>query len=119
MNREIRVLGKEEYIKNREKITYDYKIIVDDNILIKGYFDKRSKLLKDKSNDVVYVFKSKPSLRLYFYNTTTRKKINIKNDDKYIFVGNKLNIKIEAAGENRGYYLVSKTKSEKMFKYID
>ncbi len=119
MKREIKIINKEKYIKNKDGIPDDFKVIIDDNIKIKGYFDKRSKIVKKQNSDTVNVYKSKPSLRLYFYNTITKKKTDLKKDDKYIFVGDKLYLEIQASGEKYGCYLVSKFKTKKVLSYKD
>ena len=75
--------------------------------------------VKKQNSDTVNVYKSKPSLRLYFYNTITKKKTDLKKDDKYIFVGDKLYLEIQASGEKYGCYLVSKFKTKKVLSYKD
>ncbi len=113
----LKVIDKEKYVKNIDNIPSDYIIIIDDNILIKVFYDKRSKLAKNKKSDTAYIFKSKPSTRGYFYNTIEKKKTNIRKSDKYIFVGDFLNIEIECSIEKNGYFLVSKYKTRMISKY--
>jgi hypothetical protein len=116
---EIRILNNEEFEKHKNNIKKDHSVIKDDNLIIKVYFDKRFKLIKE--NDNHYIFNVEPKKRAYFYNTITKIKINIKKSDKFIFIGDNLNIEIEKFIKNKknDTFLVSKTITNKIYKYIE
>lgn len=112
---EIRIINNETYSKKGKNISSEFVIIKDD-VIVKGFFDKRFKKIKE--NDEYYKFKSKPKLRFYFYDKNTKVKKDIKKDDRYVFIGD-FNIEIEASKEHDKYFLVSKNISKKITSHKD
>ncbi len=114
--REIKIISAEKYLKMGSSIPSKYNVIVEDNIILKGFFDKRSKILKNLKNVIVY--KERPKARLYYYDRITKKKINIKMNESTIFVG-ELTLKMPSIIEKNGLFYVSKDKTDHLNGYKD
>jgi hypothetical protein len=117
MNREIKIFNVERYNEVKNRIPSDFKVVIDGDIILKAFFDKRSKKIGDDNN--AHKFKSKPKVVLYFYNREMKTKTNIKNNEKYIFVSDTLKIEIEASKDHDEYFLVSKKIVKNLTSYKD
>jgi len=104
---DIQILSKKEYEIKKEHIPESYILILDDNINVKGIYDKRYKRV-EYSQFNYFKFSSKPMLNFHFYNTLTKIKTRIKNSEKYLFVSDDLKIEIETIKNKNGFYYVEK-----------
>lgn len=108
---DIQILSKKEYEIKKEHIPESYILILDDNIKLKGVYDKRYKRV-EYSQFNYFKFSSKPILNFHFYNSITKIKTRIKNSEKYLFVSDELKIQMEVIKYKKGFYYVEKNESK-------
>ena len=108
---DIQILSKKEYEIKKEHIPESYILILDDNINVKGVYDKRYKRV-EYSQFNYFKFSSKPMLNFHFYNTITKIKTRIKSSDKYLFINDDLKVEIETIKNKNGFYYVEKNKTK-------